>query len=205
MSASRPQPELTSLHTPYSYFEPLPLDCIFPSNAPLEVEIGCGNGSFLITYAAQNPETNFLGIERLLGRIRKLDRKAKRAGVSNIKIVRVEAAYCVEYMLPPESIHACHIYFPDPWPKKKHWKKRLIAPKFVEQLAVALQLGGRVYLRTDNEPYFEQILQVFGDNKRFQATVAPPELTQIVTHFERSFNAEGISTLRAQYRLREAD
>ena len=165
------------------------------------MEIGCGDGSFLASYAAQHRETNFLGIERLLGRIRKLNRKAIRLRLDNLKILRIEASYCIQYLLPPKSIRACHIYFPDPWPKKKHRKRRLIAPKFAENLAAALEPNGQVFLRTDNEGYFRQMLETFGENPRFLTTSAPLELTAVPTDFEKTFAQEGIPTLRAQYRL----
>lgn len=201
LNAPKLQPQSTKIYTPRSYFEPLPLARLFPSPAPLEVEIGCGDGSFLAAYIAQRGERNFLGIERLLGRIRKLDRKAIRLGLDNLKILRIEASYCVQYLLPPKSVRACHIYFPDPWPKKKHWKRRLIAPKFAENLANTLEPGGRVFLRTDNEGYFRQMLETFGGNPRFCAVAAPPELIAIPTDFEKTFAKQGIPTLRAQYRL----
>ena len=165
------------------------------------MEIGCGDGTFLASYAARHRETNFLGIERLLGRIRKLNRKAIRLRLDNLKILRIEASYCIQYLLPPKSIRACHIYFPDPWPKKKHRKRRLIAPKFAENLADALEPNGQVFLRTDNEGYFRQMLETFGKNPRFLAAAAPLELTAVPTDFEKTFAQQGIPTLRAQYRL----
>jgi tRNA (guanine-N7-)-methyltransferase len=193
----------TKIHTPESYFEPLPLDSLFEQQQPLEVEIGCGNGSFLVNYAEENQETNFIGIERLLGRIRKLDRKASRRGLMNVSIVRVEAAYGLQYMLPPASVQAYHIYFPDPWPKRKHWKNRLIEPDFLPLLTKSLSPGGKVYLRTDNTDYFEQMETTFAGDSSFEPIDAPDSLTQIVTDFEKTFNAQGIPTLRAQYRLRK--
>ena len=201
LNAPKIQPQSAKIYTPRSYFEPLPLSRLFSSPGPLEVEIGCGAGSFLAAYAARHREKNFLGIERLLGRIQKLDRKAIRLGLDNLRILRVEASYCVQYLLPPKSIRACHIYFPDPWPKKRHWKRRLIAPKFAEHLANALESGGQVFLRTDNEGYFRQMLETFGENPRFCAIAAPLELTAVLTDFERTFAKQGIPTLRAQYRL----
>lgn len=201
MNEPKLQPQSTKIYTPHSYFEPLPLARLFPSPAPLEVEIGCGDGSFLASYAARHRETNFLGIERLLGRIRKLNRKAIRLRLDNLKILRIEASYCIQYLLPPKSIRACHIYFPDPWPKKKHRKRRLIGPKFAENLADALEPNGQVFLRTDNEGYFRQMLETFGKNPRFLAAAAPLELTAVPTDFEKTFAQQGIPTLRAQYRL----
>jgi hypothetical protein len=85
---------------------------------PLEVELGCGDASFLVEYARRNPAKNFIGVERLLGRLQKLDRKGRRAGLKNLRGVRIESAYFLQYLLPPHSAQALHIYFPDPWPKK---------------------------------------------------------------------------------------
>ena len=202
---SLPNKDLPSrIHTPKSYFEPLPLDSLFEQSQPLEVEIGCGNGSFLVNYAEENQKTNFIGIERLLGRIRKLDRKVSRRGLRNVSIVRVEAAYGIQYMLPPASVQAYHIYFPDPWPKRKHWKNRLIEPDFLPLLAKSLSPRGKVYLRTDNTDYFEQMESTFAGDSSFEQIEAPDSLTQIVTDFEKTFNAQGIPTLSAQYRLRES-
>ena len=193
---SLPNKDLPSrIHTPKSYFEPLPLNSLFEQQQPLEVEIGCGNGSFLV---------NFIGIERLLGRIRKLDRKTSRRGLMNVAIVRVEAAYGIQYMLPPASVQAYHIYFPDPWPKRKHWKNRLIEPGFLPLLSKSLSTDGKVYLRTDNTDYFEQMEETFAGDSAFERIKAPDSLTQIVTDFEKTFNAQGIPTLRAQYRLRKS-
>src|SRR5580765_2975428 len=109
-----------------SIIERIDLAAVFPKAQPLEVELGCGDASFLVNYAKLHPECNFIGVERLLGRIRKLDRKGRRAGLTNLRGVRIESAYFVEYLLPAHSVSAVHVYFPDPWPKRKHWKKRLI-------------------------------------------------------------------------------
>ncbi len=196
-------PEETRHYTLESYFEPLPLAKFFPEpSRPLEVEIGCGSGSFLAQYAAIQRDHNFIGIERLLGRIRKLDKKARRADLTNLTIVRVEAAYAVEYLLPAASVDAYHIYFPDPWPKKRHTKKRLITPDFLALVEKTLKPNGCLFLRTDNEPYYEQMGEAFAEHPQFEPIEAAPELTEVVTDFEQGFNAEGIPTLRRQYRLR---
>lgn len=98
--------------------EPLDLAELFPQPQPLEVELGCGDASFLVEYARRNPLINFIGVERLLGRMQKLDRKGRRIGLLNARGVRIESAYFLQYLLPPHSARALHIYFPDPWPKK---------------------------------------------------------------------------------------
>ena len=182
--------------------EPLKLAELFPQPQPLEVELGCGDASFLVEYARQNPQRNFIGVERLLGRIQKLDRKGRRMGLANTRGVRIESAYFLQYLLPPHSAAALHIYFPDPWPKKKHRRHRLINPAFPALAQAALAPGGTVFLRTDDTDYFQQMNEVFAAAKEFVATETPAGLAEIVTDFERDFNAQGIPTLRAAYRLK---
>ena len=180
--------------------ERLAFEKIFPKSQPVEVELGAGDGSFLIAYAQVHPELNLLGVERLLGRLRKIDRKAHRASLQNVRLIRLEASYLVEFLLPRESIRAFHIYFPDPWPKRRHWKNRLINEAFTGQLRGALEPNGLVYLRTDDQPYFAQMLEVFGKNENFAKIETPPDLLSTVTDFEREFHKRGVSTNHATYR-----
>jgi tRNA (guanine-N7-)-methyltransferase len=179
--------------------ERLSVERIFAKGQPLEVEIGAGDGSFLVAYAKAHPEINLIGLERLLGRLRKIDRKARRAGLENVRLLRLEAAYFVQYMLPRESVRAFHIYFPDPWPKRRHWKNRLINDVFVPLLRDALGADGRVHLRTDDLPYFAQITDVFARSAHFKKVETDPELLQIITDFERGFQQRGVSTNHVSY------
>lgn len=182
-----------------SIVERLRLAEMFPQPQPLEVELGSGDGSFLVNYARLHPKRNFLGVERLLGRLRKLDRKALRAGLTNLRGLRIESAYLLEYLLPPRSANAVHVYFPDPWPKRKHRKNRLINVRFTEIAHQALAPEGLVYLRTDDEDYFTQMVTSFASNSLFQLVESPAELSEVVTDFERNFHARGVKTLRAAY------
>ncbi|MFO1477819.1 MAG: tRNA (guanosine(46)-N7)-methyltransferase TrmB [Verrucomicrobiota bacterium] len=182
-----------------SILDRIDLAALFTVARPLEVELGCGDASFLARYAALHPDRNFIGIERLLGRLRKLDKKGRRAGLDNTRGIRIESAYFLEYLLPPESAAAIHVYFPDPWPKRKHWKNRLINDRFPVLAARALTAGGRVYLRTDDAPYFEQMTAVFTAAREFRKIETPPELAAILTDFEEGFLARGIATRRAAY------
>jgi tRNA (guanine-N7-)-methyltransferase len=183
-----------------SIVEPLDLAEIFPKPQPLEVELGCGDASFLVEYARQNPGINFIGVERLLGRISKLDRKGRRTGLANLRGVRIESSYFLQFLLPRNSISALHVYFPDPWPKKRHRKNRLINENFPALARAALAPGGKIYLRTDDEDYFTQMTEVFGTGKKFEKIETPVELAELLTDFERDFNARGIRTLRAAYK-----
>jgi tRNA (guanine-N7-)-methyltransferase len=184
-----------------SVIEPLNLAELFPRVQPLEVELGCGDASFLVEYARRHPEKNFIGVERLLGRIRKLDKKGRRAGLTNLRGVRIESSYFLAYLLPPHSASALHVYFPDPWPKWKHRRHRLIGEQFPALARAALAPGGMVFLRTDDADYFRQMTEVFGAAKEFEPVETPAELAALLTDFERDFLSRGIQTLRAAYRL----
>ncbi|MDB6017296.1 MAG: trmB [Pedosphaera sp.] len=172
---------------------------LFPTVQPLEVELGSGDGSFLVNYAKLHPERNFLGVERLLGRLRKIDRKGRRAGLTNLRGLRIESSYLLEYLLPLQSVAALHIYFPDPWPKRKHRKNRLVNARFTELAHQALKPDGVIYLRTDDKDYFEQMVTVFAANPTFRLVETPAELSGVVTDFERNFHARGVPTLQAAY------
>ena len=108
--------------------------------------------------------------------------------------------YVLEYLLPPALLDAIHVYFPDPWPKKRHHKNRLISEPFPPLAKRLLRKGGIVYLRTDNIEYFEQMLEVFGDANGFEAVETPESLKALVTDFEQEFNSQRIPTNYAAYR-----
>jgi tRNA (guanine-N7-)-methyltransferase len=172
---------------------------MFARRQPLEIELGSGDGSFLAQYAALHPARNFVGVERLLGRLRKLDRKARRLGLDNVRAVRIEAAYFLEFLLPPGSAQAVHVYFPDPWPKRRHHKHRLVNERFPSLVRQALAGGGVVYLRTDDADYFARMKEVFGACPFFAEAPTPEELAATLTDFERGFLAKGVQTLRAAF------
>ena len=195
----KPGQLLVQLH---SIVVPLELPALFPQPQPLEIELGCGDASFLVEYARRNPAKNFIGVERLLGRIEKLHRKGSRLGLTNVRGVRIESAYFLQHLLPPHAAAALHVYFPDPWPKKKHRRHRLIGETFPALARRALAPGGTVFLRTDDADYFQQMNEVFAAAKEFETVATPAALAEITTDFERDFNAQGIPTLRAAYQLK---
>lgn len=184
-----------------SIVERLDVAKLFLKPQPLEVELGCGDASFLAEYARLNPAINFIGIERLLGRLQKLDKKGRRLGLTNVRGIRIESAYLLEFLLPRNCAAALHIYFPDPWPKKKHRRHRLINERFPALARQVLTPGGTVFLRTDDVDYFQQMNEVFDAAKEFVKVETPASLAAITTDFERDFNAEGIPTLRAAYKV----
>jgi tRNA (guanine-N7-)-methyltransferase len=201
-----PNPSLPPTASPIvgipSILDRLPLESLFPVQQPIEVDLGSGDGSFLVNYAATQPGRNFIGAERLLGRLRKIQRKTIRRQLTNIRLVRIEAGYFLKYLLPPHSVASLHVYFPDPWPKRKQQKHRLVNEQFPGLAAQILSPGGTVYFRTDDEDYFLQMTSVFAVQPEFVLVETPAELTVFLTDFETDFIAQGVSTLRAAYQRR---
>ncbi len=191
-----------SLMLPPNILHQLQFAQIYGNDRPVELELGCGDGSFLLKWAGLNPDRNYLGVERLKGRVLKIDRKGRRLGLHNLRGLRLEAAYVLEWMIPERSLAALHVYFPDPWPKKRHHRRRLIQSPFTELAARVLEPGGWVYLRTDHVEYFTQMGEVFAASRRFEASSEPPELLAVKTDFEVGFNAEGKRTQHGAWRLR---
>ena len=176
---------------------------IFAKPQPLQVELGAGDGSFLVQYAKLHPDYNFIGVERLLGRLRKIDKKGRRNGLTNLRVARIEASYFLEYLLPPKSVEALHVYFPDPWPKRKHKPRRLINERFTELTRVVLKPRGTIFVRTDDADYFAQMTRVFDANAAYEKIEVPADLLAVVTDFERNFHLRGVPTLAAAYRLKD--
>ena len=139
--------------------------------APLEVDIGCGRGRFLLARAATHPDTNFLGIDRSLLRLRKLDRKAVASGIGNIRLVNTDALAILP-RLPPASVSTFYLYFPDPWPKTRHHSRRLVSPVFIDLVFKALKPLGAIHLCTDHAGYYSVMCQLWGTDRRF--TVVEP-------------------------------
>lgn len=189
-------------HIPVDYFTPLNLAALFPGReeAPLQVDLGSGDGAFLLQMAARHPGENFLGVERLLGRIRKTARKTARAGLVNARLLRIESLYCLQYLLPPASASVLHVMFPDPWPKKRHHNRRLIQPAFLNAAHRTLRPGGELRLTTDDLPYFEHMREVFTAHPGFREEPWDPGADYPQTDFERLFRSQSLPIHRALLR-----
>ena len=142
---------MNTAFVPEDYFAQYGVADIFGAGDTCEVDLGCGDGGFLLAMAEHYPETRFLGVERLLGRIRKVCNESARRGLDNVRGLRVESRYFLEWMVAPGSISRLHYLFPDPWPKEKHHKNRLVQDSFIPVLHRALAPGGEVLFKTDHE------------------------------------------------------
>lgn len=188
--SSAPIPDVVEL-IPADYFAPLDLTAIFPRVAPLEIDLGCGDGTFLVGRAAQFPGRNFLGIERLVGRVRAASGKAARAKLPNVRVLLIESAYAMQYLFPPNSIAAVHLLFPDPWPKKRHQRRRIVTCDFLGAVHRALAPDGLFRIATDQQDYFEAIRELVPATE-FQHDPGTEEETLPLTKFEKRFVAEGL-------------
>lgn len=169
--------------------KPLNMDTLFPGPAPLTLEIGFGMGDSLLEMAIKQPQQNFLGIEVHLPGVGKLIHGIVQAGITNLKLIRHDAREVLQFGIAPDSLAGIQIFFPDPWHKKRHHKRRLIQREFVELLSSRLQSGGQLHLATDWEEYAQQMLEVLEccrDLRNSAGTLhfAPPG-NRPVTKFER--------------------
>lgn len=174
---------------PPDYFQPLDAAQLFPSPAPLEMDLGCGDGSFLVAMAMKHPERNYIGTERLFARARNTCRKAERSAVTNLRLLRVESAYAVRHLLAPGSVSRFYVLFPDPWPKRRHWPRRLIQSEFLETAATALASAGELCIKTDDTDYFDFIVRKAAACNLFNRE--PWEEDMPPTDFERHYVAQG--------------
>lgn len=140
---------------PADYFRRLERRELCQDGRPLEVDLGCGDGSFLVAMAREYPERDFLGVERLLGRARKVGKKLVRNRLENGRVLRLESRYTVEWLLPDASVSRLHLLCPDPWPKVRHHRRRLVQPEFLEAVRRVLVPGGEFLFMTDHPEYFE--------------------------------------------------
>lgn len=169
---------------------PLQLPEIFGRVAPCTLEIGFGNGEHLAARAAAAPERNFLGVEVHRPGVGHLLLAAQAAGLTNLKVICHDATEVLHEQIPAASLDEIEILFPDPWPKRRHHKRRIIQPAFVELLASRLITGGHLRLATDWESYAQQMLEVLGECEALEncaghGAYAARASTRTPTRFER--------------------
>jgi len=172
---------------------------LFGRNAPLHVDLGCGDGSFLREMAQQFPKTNFLGIERLAKRVEKVRRKAEK--IENVRVLRADSLFAVRYLLSESSVETFYLLFPDPWPKRRHQLRRIFTRDFLDAIAVALEQHGVLRVATDQIDYFQQVERVSRAHLQFQVVPRSPDDAILpVTKFERKFRGQNLPIYRLTLR-----
>lgn len=180
---------LLKLEEPAEQDPVLDWGAVFGNRQPVEIEIGIGKGRYIIAAAQAQPQINFIGIEWASKYLRlALDRSQKRRLI-NLRLVRADAREFVEFFVPTGSVRAFHLYFPDPWPKKRHHKRRLFNTSFLDEVARTLAPGGRLWLATDHEDYFAAMQEVLAADCRFREVEA--DWGEVKTNYEEKYLRAG--------------
>ncbi len=196
-----PRPAFPGEFVPAAYFRRLTRLELGDPRRPLEVDLGCGDGGFLVALAAHHPERDFLGVERLLGRVGKVGRKIVRAGLENSRVLRLESRYTVEWLLPWDSVSRLHLLCPDPWPKVRHHRRRLVQPEFMAALRRILIPGGEFLFMTDHEEYAAWVREIAAGAEGFhELPWRGDEFFHPKTDFQMQWEKEG----KSMHRLRLA-
>ncbi len=199
-----PRPPMLGEFVPPHYFQQLKREEICRGDRPLEVDLGCGDGSFLIGMAAEYPDRDFLGVERLLGRVKKVGKKITRRHLENAQVLRLESRYSIEWLLPEASVSRLHLLCPDPWPKVRHHRRRLMQEDFFAAVARVLKPGGEFLFMTDHEEYFDwagEKLAAWGKFERLEWK--EDSFFYPKTDFQQQWEAEGKWMFRLRSRKGE--
>jgi tRNA (guanine-N7-)-methyltransferase len=171
---------------------PLPIAHVFANQADTVLEIGFGMGDSLLEMAQQSPDKNFLGIEVHLPGIGKVLQGIANAGLQNLQLINYDAKEVLENCIENESFTRIQIYFPDPWHKKRHNKRRLIQPDFVELLMSKLKPAGELHLATDWQPYAEHMLEVLDSNNGLKNSAGAGNYADASQRVQTKFERRGL-------------
>jgi tRNA (guanine-N7-)-methyltransferase len=179
---------------------------VFGAEGPVEVEIGIGKGRFLIAAAAARPGVLHLGVEWANKYLRIAESRALKRGLKNIRFVRLDAREMVHNAIPDRSVSAYYVFYPDPWPKKRHQKRRFLQLETANHLARTLEAGGMLHVATDHQEYWENIEPLFDNHPAFERLAEfggprfPLEVDGLMTNFEEKYLKEGRRRFRASWR-----
>ena len=165
------------------------LGTLFPSAQPIVMDIGYGMGEATWQIAKANPSTNYLGVEVHMPGVGKLMARLDEYELTNVRLIERDVFEVFYYMVKDSSLDGVHLFFPDPWPKKRHFKRRIVNERFLADVAAKLKPGGYLHIATDWVPYAEWIKEVFSQNKLFTGGVVERPDWRPLTRFE----GQGIS------------
>lgn len=177
--------------------QPIIPELVFGNSNPLVLEIGSGKGRFLVTEGRANPEKNFLGVEKSLHYYRVIEDRLRRHALENVRVVNYDAAAVLAELMPPASVDELHVYFPDPWPRPRERKRRMIRDEVMPLFLRVMKLEASGIWVTDHEEYFRSALPVL---ERWFDTDAGPASGEPRTNYEAKYRAEGRGIWEARFR-----
>jgi tRNA (guanine-N7-)-methyltransferase len=192
---------------PERVLEQVDWEAVFGAPGPVEIEVGIGKGRFLLAAAEARPEVRHLGVEWANKYLRIAESRAAKRGLENVRFVRVDVAELMP-VLPEHSVSAYYVFYPDPWPKKRHQKRRFFCPANVDHLARTLVSGGLVHAATDHRAYWEVIEPLMDGHLAFErldgfgGDAFPLPVDAPLTNFETKYAVAGRERFRASWRRR---
>ena len=180
---------------------------VFGSDGPVEIDVGCGRGMYIIDAASARPETLFLGIEVVPKPFYVACERVARRAMPNVRLLRADAREFLADQTPPASVSVVHLQFPDPWPKKKHHKRRVMTPEFAASVARALRSDGALHIATDIADYFDELLLVVEGSGAFRLVEEGryDAEGEIVTNFAAKYREQGREMYEAWFALDATD
>ncbi len=176
---------------------PLNWEEIYNRHAPLAVEIGCGNGEFLVSWATSKPGWNFLGIDLSLASTERIQTRIYKHNLQNVRVVRDDARFILRELFANNYLHKVVMNFPDPWPKEKHRDRRIVIPDFVKSIAAVLKRDGIFELTTDQKWYADNAYRLFQDTSAFKLERVKEVTGKLIsTKYERKWKREHRSIFR---------
>ena len=193
---------------PDAALEGLDWNAVYAGPGPVEIEIGIGKGRFLLAAAELRPEVRMLGVEWANKYLRIAERRAERRGLENVRFVRVDARDLIARAVPEASVRAYYVFYPDPWPKKRHHKRRFFWPPTPDHLARTLEDEGLLHVATDHADYWEMIVPALDGHPAFVRLPAfggpafPLPVDEPLTNFETKYRVEGRGRHRGSWERR---
>ena len=169
---------------------------VFGRPAPLELDLGAGDGVYVEARARREPDRDFVAVERLLGRATKIAKKAVRGGLRNVRVLRLESAYFLKNLCAPGSVEVVTLRYPDPWPKRRHHGNRILTREFATDALRACKQGGRLQLTTDDREYFEWACREVATCPGWMPDPEWAGKDEPTSEFEEKFQQEGRGVLR---------
>lgn len=193
---------------PEAALDPERMRGLFGSGRRVEIEVGIGKGRFLLASAEARPDVLHIGVEWANKYLRIAESRAVRRGLTNVRFARVDAREMVELAVPDETISAFYVFYPDPWPKKRHHKRRFFRKQTLDHVARTLVPGGMIHAATDHSDYWEAIAEVFATHEAFDRCPGfggqdfPLPVDEPLTNFETKYLVEGRRRFRASWKRR---